>query len=442
MSFKQMLKMKLPFTRKGLEDYLDERFSRMEEAMRAQTAELSVLSRSGQMGRTNVGLKQTNKQVFLFSVTSTDSGAMRLAQTFHYMGYAVHYLYGSAGVLDIWDPAVPLMEYTCTDVYSLDKLTDTLCTGALFVFAISDRLSQFSPYYSFARKYGFASICLENEGEMPLPDAPPEAWYSYCDMLLQRVEPTPPIVPLISVIVLNHNNRKVIFRCVDSLLAFKSRYGYEIIVVDNDSTDGSPEELEESYGRQIILLRNQKNGCASGRNMGVEVARGEFLYFLDSDQWIVSPRHLDNALDIMYGAYQVGAVGWAAGWFSREYGVAGPISDDFPNRGISSPQVLYRTDVAYLGSGGLFMRKALFHEIGGFDEAYDPTCFEDTDLSLKVKHAGYKLAYCPYMGLLHQPHQTTNSGSDSHRELMNRNGAYFARKWKEVDSSLLEVYTN
>ena len=78
--------------------------------------------------------------------------------------------------------------------------------------------------------------------------------------------------------------------------------------------------------------------------------------------------------------------------------------------------------------------------MGGFDEAYDPTCFEDTDLSLKIRNAGYELAYCPYMSIMHLPHQTTNSGTESHKKLMSRNGAYFADKWKKSNPKLLEYY--
>ena len=86
------------------------------------------------------------------------------------------------------------------------------------------------------------------------------------------------------------------------------------------------------------------------------------------------------------------------------------------------------------------MKKKIFEEIGGFDEFYDPTCFEDTDLSLKIRQKGYDIAYSPYMAIMHLPHQTTKSGSSAHTKLMNRNGEYFKNKWEKIDKSLLEYY--
>ena len=207
--------------------------------------------------------------------------------------------------------------------------------------------------------------------------------------------------------------------------------------MDNDSTDGSYELLLEEYGSKIKVIKNEKNGCSCGRNLGVQHATNEMLLFLDSDQWITGEHYLDAAFEIMEHNSGIGAVGWAAGWLGKDV-LNGIITDSFPNRGIKGAWVMYRTDIAYLGSGGLLTRKSLFHKIGGFDEFYDPTCFEDTDFSLAVRDAGYELAYCPYMAIMHLPHQTTQSGSKAHLKLMERNGNYFLNKWKNQNPKLLE----
>ena len=210
-------------------------------------------------------------------------------------------------------------------------------------------------------------------------------------------------------------------------------------MVDNDSTDGSYEKLAETYGNRIKLIKNDKNGCSSGRNLGVKNATGKMLFFLDSDQWVIGHHYLDAAIELMCQNTTLGAISWNAGWFAQNsYG--GPIVDYLPNRGIAHPSILCRTDIAYLATSGLLMRKDLFDEIGGFDEFYDPTCFEDTDLSLKVRYAGYEIGYCPYMAVMHLPHQTTKSGSKKHMELMKRNGNYFGEKWKSLNPELLEYH--
>ena len=82
------------------------------------------------------------------------------------------------------------------------------------------------------------------------------------------------------------------------------------------------------------------------------------------------------------------------------------------------------------------MEKQVFEKIGGFDEFYDPTCFEDTDLSLAVNDYGLQTVYCPYLNIMHLPHQTTESGSKKHTDLFNRNSKYFVDKWKNKNPQL------
>lgn len=91
----------------------------------------------------------------------------------------------------------------------------------------------------------------------------------------------------------------------------------------------------------------------------------------------------------------------------------------------------YRDDIHYIGSGGLFMRKNDFEAIEGFDEYYDPTCFEDTDLSFKIKAFGKKVVYARLPGIVHEAHQTTKANSNNalYYTLFMRNEAYFRGKW-------------
>lgn len=264
-------------------------------------------------------------------------------------------------------------------------------------------------------------------------------WFARCQEILECANSVRKSYPSVSVIVLNRNNKSVIKRCVDSLLAHRQYAKYEIIVVDNQSEDGSFEFLKEEYADQIVLVQNNKNGCSSGRNLGVKMAQGDYLCFLDSDQWVISDLWMENSLYLLEQYGKIGAVSWGAGWFSPGK-VVGSIVDYYELRGIRRARYAYRRDIAYLATSGLMMKKRLFEEIGGFDEAYDPTCFEDTDLSLSIRHAGYELAYCPNIPIMHLPHQTTNSGSAAHKALMARNGKYFETKWKRLHSELLEYY--
>lgn len=238
----------------------------------------------------------------------------------------------------------------------------------------------------------------------------------------------------IAIIVLNYNNKGLINKCIDSLIKYQKRYKYEINIIDNKSTDGSYEMLKDKY-KDINLYQNTKNGCSSGRNLGVSKTDKDYILFLDSDQWPFSDYWLDNYLDII-DEENIGAIGWAGGWFNN-LGYAFHTFDNFENR-YMPPQGLYRKDIGYLGTGGMMIKKALFDKIKGFDVKYDPTCYEDTDISLNIRNNNKEIVYCPYLLIEHKAHQTTKSGSEKHNELIKEKGNYFVSKWKKINPNLLK----
>lgn len=242
----------------------------------------------------------------------------------------------------------------------------------------------------------------------------------------------------VSVIVLIHNNRRIIERCLRTLLLHAGDWLQEIVVVDNQSSDGGPELVEELFGAdpRVVLVRNSENGCSSGRNLGVRHATGRYLAFFDSDQWLTSPSCFAEAVAVLGLGENVGAIGWNAGWFddSRD-DLGGPISDYLPNRGMNAEACArgYRADIGFLGTSCMFMTRELFDALDGFDTFYDPTCFEDTDICFQIRRAGQAVAFRDLAGVRHQPHQTTGAseGSERYRRLFERNAAYFREKWKD-----------
>lgn len=269
-------------------------------------------------------------------------------------------------------------------------------------------------------------------------------WYARCTDILDTLftenskKADKKIYNNLSIIVLNYNNKQVITRCIDTLLMYNSRYNYEIIIVDNQSTDGSYELLEKKYKGKIKLIKNQKNGCSSGRNLGVENSTKEYILFLDSDQWILNKYWIDNYINLILNDNNIGAVAWNAGWFNNE-GRAYKVVDGFGFR-YMEPNILARKDIGYLATCGFMMEKQLFEKIKGFDINYDPTCYEDTDLSLKIRSSGKEIYYSTYLGVGHLPHQTTKSGSAEHTKLINKKADYFYKKWSKQNKKLLENY--
>ncbi|WP_440564519.1 polysaccharide pyruvyl transferase family protein [Stenotrophomonas muris] len=258
------------------------------------------------------------------------------------------------------------------------------------------------------------------------------AWLGHVEQLMQ------PEYPLsVSVVVLIHNNRRIIERCVSTLLEHAGEWLQEIVVVDNQSSDGGAELVESLYAghAKVKLVRNSENGCSSGRNLGVKHSTGRYIAFFDSDQWLTSPSCFSEAVNILAANPGVGTIGWNAGWFdATRDDLGGPISDYLPNRGMNNEARIkgYRDDVGFLGTSCMFIARDLFERLEGFDVFYDPTCFEDTDICFQVKKAGYSVAFRDLAGVRHQPHQTTGAseGSERYKQLFNRNAAYFRDKWK------------
>lgn len=237
----------------------------------------------------------------------------------------------------------------------------------------------------------------------------------------------------LTAVILIHNNEAIIDRCLTTLKRHGKKHLHEIIVVDNASSDNGPTVVRTKHP-DVTLITNPRNGCSSGRNLGIEKASSEYICFFDSDQWFTCEFALSEPINMLRANLSLGAIGWAAGWIdSHRENLGGPIADYLPERGTLSQEYLnngYRTDIHYLGSGGLFLRtenaKALM-----FDEKFDPTCFEDTDFSYSVKTKVGKLAYRNISGIRHQPHQTTGAsgGTEFYQSLFRKNSELFRKKW-------------
>lgn len=267
-------------------------------------------------------------------------------------------------------------------------------------------------------------------------------WYSRSIDILENVYTKPfgdiskKFYNNISIIVLNYNNTNCIYDCINSLVKFNQRYSYEIIVVDNQSADGSYEYLKKNFAKKITLLQNVKNGCSSGRNLGIRHSKRDYILIIDSDQFAQHKYWLDSFLHI-YSKNSIGAIGWGAGWLKKNrYGFT-PIVDDLPYRFMPA-DTFARYDIDYLGTGGMLFSKKIFDKVGGLDEVFDPTCYEDTDLSFAIKDAGYTIAFSDHIGIFHLPHQTTNGGSLDHQMLLAKHRQIFEDKWKNKNPELIK----
>jgi GT2 family glycosyltransferase len=201
--------------------------------------------------------------------------------------------------------------------------------------------------------------------------------------------------PQASVIVLNYNAGATLDRCIESLLA-QEHADYELLLVDNASTDGSTQAVEARFGEapRLRIIRSATNtGCAGGRNLGMRHARGELFCFVDSDAF-AEPTWLGAIVD----AFQNPAVGVVASrlLFARNprllNGLGGAVNAQGYGFDIGFGEPVDYTELAssclFASGNGLCARREVVDAVGGFDEVYF-NYYEDVEFCLRARRAGY-----------------------------------------------------
>jgi GT2 family glycosyltransferase len=236
---------------------------------------------------------------------------------------------------------------------------------------------------------------------------------------------------LISVVIVNWNRRELLRACLESL---RNQQGveFETIVVDNGSTDGSP-EVARAHGAAVV--RNEANrGFCAANNQGIAKARGEFIALLNNDAeagpgWLAALyRACSRAPDVGMAASKV--LVWED---PRRIDKAGHlIFPDGQNRGRGAGALdrgqFDREEEALWPDGCAAMyRKAMLDRIGGFDEdffAYG----DDAELGLRARIAGWRCVYAPDAVVRHHRGSTLGKGSAWRLELIERNRVLLALK--------------
>lgn len=248
--------------------------------------------------------------------------------------------------------------------------------------------------------------------------------------------------PLISIIIPNKNSENVLKRCIDSIKN-SSYENYEIIIVENNSTESGIfeyyKELEQNPLIKVITREGEFNYSALN-NLAVESAKGDYLLFLNNDIQVINPEWINEML--MYAQRNdVGAVG------ARLFYPDNTIQHCYLKTGAGEHKVaihmgyrLPKEDLGYLDRIGfvqnvnaltgacLMVAKDKFIKAGGFDEKL-PVAYNDVDICLALRKAGFVNVYTPYATLYH--YESLSRGADDVKRL-NRNAEYMHTKWGEM----------
>lgn len=232
----------------------------------------------------------------------------------------------------------------------------------------------------------------------------------------------------VSVILVNYNTKYLLKQCMSSLYEKVQGLTYEIIVSDNDSQDGSIEMLNTEFP-EVILLENKKNlGFGRANNVAIKEAKGKYIFLLNSDTYLIN-----NALEIMFIYMENpenNKVACCGGDLFNEDGTRQASFGNFPSLFDAISQLgflkLYKKyylkyvsggvlnydqnikEVDYVCGADMFLRKSIMDKVGYFDEDFF-LYFEETEMSYRIKKAGYKSILIPEAQIVHLEGGSQNS---------------------------------
>lgn len=251
--------------------------------------------------------------------------------------------------------------------------------------------------------------------------------------------------PEVSIVIPAHNHWPTTLACLRSIADDRPATGYEVILVDDASSDETKQYSNCIGGLTIIRL--EKNvGFTRAVNRGIEHARGDYVLLLNNDTrvrrgWLdalVATAESGSRIGVV-GAkliypdgslQEAGAIVWSDGT-CHIYG-RGADPDDF--------RFAFPRDVDYCSGACLLVRRDLLSAQGGLDVRYSPAYYEDTDLCFAARARGYRVVYQPKAAVEHiegNSHGTDLSSGTKRFQGLNR--AKFVNKWSEV---LLEQPTS
>ena len=255
-------------------------------------------------------------------------------------------------------------------------------------------------------------------------------------------------MPLVSVVMLTHNKSPYTRKALESLLP-TSEVSLEVLVIDNGSTDDTPELLRslagefEARGHALRAHYNGSNvGCSTARNQGLEMARGEYCAFMDNDVMATTPLWAAGLIDALRQEPAAAIAGpktiypFPPHWIQcAGVGISRSGRVQFRGRGRPrhAPEFCRRREVQCLISECFLFPRSLYGRIGGLDEAFNPIEFEDFDFCYRARQAGGRCIYEPAVEMMHWE-SITSEGTPRlpNTYLIIKHGMLFKKRWRHV----------
>lgn len=253
-----------------------------------------------------------------------------------------------------------------------------------------------------------------------------------------------PTSPIVSIIILCYNKVEFTIACIEKLLSVTPANLFELVIVDNNSSDTTRQFLLDlrqkiSNPRINLLINNENLGFVGGNNQAAKIAKGKYLVLLNNDT-LPQEGWLEALIRVVEQDPAVGAVGaklvYPDGRLQEAGGIiyndaSGCNYGKFQNPNL--PPYNYIREVDYCSGACLLIRADLFRELGGLDTRFAPAYYEDTDICFAFRDLGYKVMYQNEAVVEHFEGATAgtdiNSGAKRYQEV---NRTKFIEKWHHV----------
>lgn len=250
----------------------------------------------------------------------------------------------------------------------------------------------------------------------------------------------------LSIIIVSWNVKADLFRCLKSIKENRPHEEFEIIVVDNASTDGSVDIIKSDFPDVKIIANNNNVGFSAANNQAIKIAKGRYVFLLNPDT-IIYPKSLDTLITFLDDHQDVGAcgpkflgrdghvhfsVGYVPTFRSLLYGRTFLRSLWIFRRShmkLTTRNFSYEKseDVEQLSGAALMVRRSVIEIIGLMDESFF-MYYEDVDLCLRIRKAGFRIVYLPDSVIMHIGGRSSDQISARRRIMLYRSLFIYFRK--------------
>lgn len=253
----------------------------------------------------------------------------------------------------------------------------------------------------------------------------------------------------VTIIILSYNNARMTMDCIESIRNNNDKSSYELVIVDNASTDGIQDWLTEQD--DIKLIKNKTNlGFPAGCNQGIDIASLESDILLLNNDTIVPPNAIFWLRMGLYENSEIGAVGSVSNYAVNYQRVSDEFQtvEEWINFGVRNNvpnKNAYEVKSWLMGFAMLIKREAL-NIVGKLDERFSPGNYEDNDYSIRLIMHGYKLLMCKNSFIFHYGSKSFEKKPLEYYTLLNVNKKKLEEKWgidytsySVVDSNIINL---